>query len=206
MITNEEASILKKQVIEQLKNFPEDKKKVIEERILSMNNQELEDFIKQNQEQPQEKQNQCIFCEITQGKVKSNIIAEEKEVIATLEINPISKGHTLVIPKKHLETTKIPKQAFSLAKKIANKIKSKFKPIEIKITTSTIMGHALIEIIPFYKDTDPSKRQRAEEKDLISVQQLLFIIKQEKRKIIKKQEPITKNNSPDLPCVKQRIP
>lgn len=45
----------------------------------------------------------CMFCKIAKGKVPSYKIYENKKVIAFLDINPIAKGHTLVIPKKHFE-------------------------------------------------------------------------------------------------------
>lgn len=210
MLTKEQAEEIKEQILEQIKEFPEDKRKPIEDKVLAMTNEELEEFLKQNQTtstESQEKEQKCIFCSILENKLPSHKIAEEKNSIAILEINPISKGHSLVIPKKHAETTKIPRTAFSLAKKIAEKIKSKFKPIELKITTTTIMGHALIEIIPFYKDTNPTKRQKAEEKSLIETQQLLYFVKKEKKqRLQKKSEEQTEIKKVSLPKVSLRIP
>jgi histidine triad (HIT) family protein len=43
----------------------------------------------------------CIFCKIIVGKVKSWKVYENKSVIAFFDINPASEYHTLVIPKKH---------------------------------------------------------------------------------------------------------
>ena len=43
----------------------------------------------------------CIFCKIVKGEAKSWKILENESVYAFLDINPISKYHTLVIPKKH---------------------------------------------------------------------------------------------------------
>jgi len=45
--------------------------------------------------------NNCIFCQISQSLVKSWKIYENEHVYAFLDINPISKYHTLIIPKKH---------------------------------------------------------------------------------------------------------
>lgn len=45
--------------------------------------------------------NDCIFCAIAEGEIPSFKIYEDGEVLAYLDINPCSKGHTLVIPKKH---------------------------------------------------------------------------------------------------------
>ncbi|MFT4308970.1 MAG: HIT family protein [Candidatus Woesearchaeota archaeon] len=43
----------------------------------------------------------CIFCKIIAKEIPSAIIYEDREYIAFLDINPVNKGHTLVIPKKH---------------------------------------------------------------------------------------------------------
>lgn len=43
----------------------------------------------------------CIFCKIIKGENPANKVYEDKEFLAFLDIKPISKGHTLVIPKVH---------------------------------------------------------------------------------------------------------
>ena len=43
----------------------------------------------------------CIFCKIVGGEIPSAKVLETDEVLAFLDINPVSKGHTLVIPKTH---------------------------------------------------------------------------------------------------------
>ena len=43
----------------------------------------------------------CIFCKIVKGEIPSNKVYEDDKTIAFLDINPVSKGHTLVIPKNH---------------------------------------------------------------------------------------------------------
>jgi len=45
----------------------------------------------------------CIFCKIIEGEIPSHRIYEDEKVIAFLDANPVSKGHTLVVPKKHVE-------------------------------------------------------------------------------------------------------
>ena len=47
--------------------------------------------------------NDCIFCAIAEGEIPSFKIYEDDEVLAYLDINPFTKGHTLVIPKVHRE-------------------------------------------------------------------------------------------------------
>lgn len=45
--------------------------------------------------------NDCIFCAIAEGESPSFKVYEDDEVLAYLDINPFTKGHTLVIPKQH---------------------------------------------------------------------------------------------------------
>ena len=79
----------------------------------------------------------CIFCSILSESIPSYKIDENKDSIAILEINPVSKAHALIIPKEHISTSeKIPQTAFSLAKKIVKKIKTKFKPKDVSISSS----------------------------------------------------------------------
>lgn len=45
----------------------------------------------------------CIFCKIVEGEIPSHKVYEDDKMIAFLDVNPVSKGHTLVVPKKHVE-------------------------------------------------------------------------------------------------------
>ena len=45
----------------------------------------------------------CIFCKIIKGEIPSFKVYEDEKVFAFEDINPISPGHTLVIPKNHAE-------------------------------------------------------------------------------------------------------
>lgn len=46
----------------------------------------------------------CVFCRIVAGELPSSKLWEDEEVLAFLDINPLARGHTLVIPKAHVET------------------------------------------------------------------------------------------------------
>ena len=43
----------------------------------------------------------CVFCDIVNGKLPSQVIWENSDFIAILDINPNTEGATLVLPKKH---------------------------------------------------------------------------------------------------------
>ena len=46
----------------------------------------------------------CVFCRIVTGEHPAEIVYQDERVIAFLDINPLNPGHTLVIPKSHVES------------------------------------------------------------------------------------------------------
>jgi histidine triad (HIT) family protein len=46
----------------------------------------------------------CVFCDIVSGRAPSYVVYEDGEYIAFLDAFPLSRGHTLVCPRKHGET------------------------------------------------------------------------------------------------------
>lgn len=67
---------------------------------------------------------ECIFCKIIAGEIPSYKLGENEGAIAFLDISPLSKGHSLVIPKEHYEKfhemdEESAKQVMSLARKVA---------------------------------------------------------------------------------------
>jgi histidine triad (HIT) family protein len=44
---------------------------------------------------------ECLFCKISRKEIPSEFIYEDGEIFAFLDIRPVSKGHTLLVPKKH---------------------------------------------------------------------------------------------------------
>lgn len=45
----------------------------------------------------------CVFCKIVEGEIPANKIHETENWIAFLDAEPVAKGHTLVIPKEHVD-------------------------------------------------------------------------------------------------------
>ncbi len=46
----------------------------------------------------------CIFCKILKHEIPCTPVYEDEDILAFMDIGPIVKGHTLVIPKKHYAT------------------------------------------------------------------------------------------------------
>ncbi len=44
----------------------------------------------------------CIFCAIAEGEAPAEVVFEDEETLAFMDINPANPGHTLVIPKRHV--------------------------------------------------------------------------------------------------------
>ncbi|PGS47263.1 HIT family protein [Bacillus sp. AFS041924] len=45
----------------------------------------------------------CIFCKIVEGSIPASKVYEDDDVLAFLDLSQVTKGHTLVIPKDHVE-------------------------------------------------------------------------------------------------------
>lgn len=101
-----------------------------------------------------------IFSKIISGEIPSHKIAEDDRFLAFLDINPLVKGHTLVIPKKEIDYVfELPDDLLSdlviFAKKVALKIE-KVMPCE-RIGLSIIgleVPHTHIHLIPINSVSD----------------------------------------------------
>jgi histidine triad (HIT) family protein len=43
----------------------------------------------------------CIFCQIVAGEIPTQIIDEDELTVAFMDINPATRGHALVVPRRH---------------------------------------------------------------------------------------------------------
>ena len=104
----------------------------------------------------------CIFCKIANKEIPAKVIYEDENTLAFLDINPRSKGHTLVIPKEHYETfDEIPEDVatnlIKTIKKVVDILKS-LNPDGYNILNNNkpIAGqevpHVHFHIIPRYND------------------------------------------------------
>jgi len=46
----------------------------------------------------------CVFCRIATGQARADRVLEDERTLAFLDIHPAGEGHTLVVPKTHVET------------------------------------------------------------------------------------------------------
>ncbi len=63
----------------------------------------------------------CIFCQIVAGKIASDLVYQDEEVVAFHDIHPQAPVHLLVIPKKHITSlTQLTEEETPLAGHIVN--------------------------------------------------------------------------------------
>ena len=108
-------------------------------------------------------ENDCLFCKIVKGEVPSQKIYEDEDTFAFLDIHPINRGHTLVIPKTHHENmfaapeevfTKLMATVHLLAPKVKQAVGA--EGINIGINNEAAAGqlvfHIHVHIIPRWSD------------------------------------------------------
>jgi len=170
-ISKEEIERIRQNILAQVKNFPPDKADELKEQIEAMSDDEFIDFLRKNNmiQQGESQEQQCIFCLISEGKVESFNVYEDSEIIAVLDINPLSKGHTLIIPREHIpKTENLKASTFEKARMLSSLIKKELNADSIEILTSSRLGHAIINIIPVYNNAPllDFKRQKTPKENI----------------------------------------
>jgi len=101
-----------------------------------------------------------IFSKIIAGEIPSYKVAENADFYAFLDINPLAKGHTLVVPKKEVDyiydlDDKTVAELFVFSKRVAKAIQ---KAIPCKRVGVAVIGlevpHAHIHLVPLNKESD----------------------------------------------------
>jgi len=79
------------------------------------------------------KKSGCVFCEIVAGKAEAYRVYEDEHSLGILDINPFTRGHCLVLSKRHVPwwhdlTEEETKSLFSVSRVIARKLKKALTP------------------------------------------------------------------------------
>ena len=105
----------------------------------------------------------CIFCKIISGEIPSYKFYEDELSFAFLDINPINKGHALVIPKNHAENIMtIKKKDFAAVMETVRMLSPKIQRavgadgINIHINNGSAAGqmvfHSHVHVIPRFEN------------------------------------------------------
>lgn len=107
----------------------------------------------------------CIFCKIINHEIPASVIYEDEDVCAILDISQVTNGHTLVMPKEHVESildcppvllSKIMSVAQTLSKDILFKMNA--NGINVLTNAKPAAGqsvmHFHVHILPRYDEND----------------------------------------------------
>lgn len=121
----------------------------------------------------------CIFCKIVAGEIPCYKVFENEKFLAFLDIRPLTRGNTLVIPKKHYRWVyDVPDfgDYFAVAGKIARKaIKVLGAEWVSFLTLGFEVPHAHIRVIPRYKKdlhgtvVDPKKFEELSKTEMLGI-------------------------------------
>ncbi|MFW9781309.1 MAG: HIT family protein [Candidatus Heimdallarchaeota archaeon] len=130
----------------------------------------------------------CTFCQIIEGRINSKMIYEDKNVIAFLDIYPISKGHLIVATKNHYKNMEdIPDEdllkVYKVVKNLAKLIHEKLNVDGYNVLQNNfraagqVIDHFHVHIIPRSINDDRFKlkipRNQPKEKELDEILKLL---------------------------------
>ena len=106
---------------------------------------------------------ECLFCKIVKGELPSSKIYEDEDTLAFLDLFPVNKGHSLVIPKEHYENIfDVPEESLSkissVMKNVADAVKKGVNADGISIAQSNgkdagqVISHIHFHVMPRFKD------------------------------------------------------
>ena len=95
-----------------------------------------------------------IFTRIINGEIPAHKVYEDDKVIAFLDINPITPGHTLVVPKQQIESlwdldTELYEYVMKIVHMVADRQKEVLKPNRVGLLLAGIgVPHAHVHVLP----------------------------------------------------------
>jgi histidine triad (HIT) family protein len=102
----------------------------------------------------------CPFCRIAAGEIQPVLLHEDRDVMAFLDVAPVRPGHTLVIPRRHIETfDQLPQdlaaKILSLGQRLAQRMKAVYGVERVGfVFTGTDVAHAHAHVVPMREKTD----------------------------------------------------
>jgi len=125
----------------------------------------------------------CIFCSILAGDLPAEMVAEDEHTLAFLDINPWTRGHALVIPRRHsADLLEIADEdlahAGAAAKRLAAQMKERLGCDGVNLLNACgsaawqTVFHFHVHVIPRYVDDPlrlPIRPQKAEADELTAI-------------------------------------
>ncbi|CAL5874407.1 uncharacterized protein PFLUO_LOCUS8703 [Penicillium psychrofluorescens] len=103
----------------------------------------------------------CIFCKIIKGDIPSLKLFESDKVFAFLDIQPLSRGHALVIPKFHgAKLTDIPDEDLVEILPVAKKIAQATGAVDFNILQNNgRIAHQVVDHVHFHMIPKPNEKE-----------------------------------------------
>lgn len=109
----------------------------------------------------------CLFCKIIDGEIPCHKVYEDEKIIAFLDIQPLTRGHTLVIPKEHASSIdKLSQDSAAALGKVLPSVSKALMSATGAIAYNLIQNngkeagmsipHVHVHIIPRYQDSSHS--------------------------------------------------
>ena len=126
----------------------------------------------------------CLFCKIIKGEIPSYKIWENENFFAFLNINPINPGHTILVPKKHLNyifdlEEPLYSEIFRTARKLSESLKKATGAKRVALAIEGfVIPHIHIHLVPVNKvnDLDPNRAKKASPEELSGVAEKIKVL------------------------------
>ena len=99
----------------------------------------------------------CLFCSIIAGTTPAQIVLETPDVVGFLDVRPVFKGHTLIVPREHVPTlVELPDALmvpfFGAARSVADAVRTAFGAqgsfVAVNNIVSQSVPHLHVHVVP----------------------------------------------------------
>jgi histidine triad (HIT) family protein len=106
----------------------------------------------------------CIFCEIIARRAQSHVVYEDDRTLAFLDLFPVTRGHVLVVPKKHVDRlTDLPESEYAgflrALAKVCRRVDRLSDHYNVSLNQGSLAGqivfHMHFHVIPRYGEGTP---------------------------------------------------
>ena len=129
----------------------------------------------------------CVFCKVVAGQVPAVRVDEDEHTVAFMDLNPWTRGHALVVPRKHtpnlyeIDDEEL-RRVGAAAKRLAIRMRDRLGAEGINLLNSTnpaawqTVFHFHVHVIPRYEDDPlevPTRPGEADEDELRQIAETL---------------------------------
>ncbi|NUR95908.1 MAG: HIT family protein [Kribbellaceae bacterium] len=99
----------------------------------------------------------CLFCSIVAGTTPAQLVLDTPEVVGFLDIRPVFKGHTLIVPRAHVPTMvemsdEVMVPLFGAARSVADAVRTAFDAqgsfVAVNNVVSQSVPHLHVHVVP----------------------------------------------------------